>query len=339
MIRHTMVVGADDLSSAAGALVCRDLSLSTATGPASIRRGTPVDDALVATLAKQPGARLEVVLPEAGELAQGDASREFAETIVGDGLAIDPPHQGQCVVRASGPGVLRVAASRVARINRRRAILLVTALDGRVVNAEDTVGIVKAAHLWTSSEEIARSGRVAGRAPVLRVAPFTARQAAFLAGPRIRARNFRAASDNLRGLLQNFGIDLTTASQISDDPAAIAQAYRGFLDNGVDIVLIGGSIALDPGDPFLVALERVEASLDCLGAPIDPGTMFWVATARATVVFGLASCELYGRRSILDLVLPYAAAKEPVTSDLLAELGYGGLLEQTFDARRGPASQ
>ena len=52
--------------------------------------------------------------------------------------------------------------------------------------------------------------------------------------------------------------------------------------------------------------------------------------------FGLASCELYGRTSVLDLMLPYALAREPITAPLLAQLGYGGLLGNTMRARRRP---
>jgi hypothetical protein len=73
----------------------------------------------------------------------------------------------------------------------------------------------------------------------------------------------------------------------------------------------------------------------CRGAPIDPGTMFWVAYVGKTACFGLASCEMYGRLSILDLILPYALAGEPITPGLVADLGYGGLLQQTYAARRG----
>ncbi len=335
MIRRTFTVGVDDLSSASGALVCRDLPLPTGAGPASVRRGTIVDDALCTTLTRHPGVHLDVVLPEPGELEQGEASLRFARSIVGAGLEIDPPHQGQCVVRAARKGLLRVFGSRVSRVNRRGAILLATALDGRVVNETDTVAIVKAARLWTPATDVDRSRRVAGAEPILRVAPFTVKSAAFLAGPRIRPANFALATDNLRGLLSDYGVGLAVAQRISDDSPSIAAAYRQCLDAGAEIVLIGGSIALDPSDPFIVALEQVRATLVCRGAPIDPGTMFWVGYAGPAVFFGLASCELYGRRSILDLLLPYAVAKEPVTPGLLAELGYGGLLDQTFAARRG----
>ncbi len=336
VIRRTFTVGVDDLTAAIGALVCRDLPLATGAGPASIRRGAIVDDTLCSTLAKHSGARLEVVVSEPGELEQGEASLQFARSIVGDGLTVDPPHQGQCVVRAMTTGVLRVCSNRVARVNRHCAILLVTALDGRVVDEADTVAIVKAAQLWTPLAELERARRLAGPRPFLRVAPFTARFAGFLAGPRIRPTNFAMAAENLRGLLGSFGVDLVTAQRVSDDIPSIVTAYRQCLDLGAEIILIGGSIVLDPSDPFVVALEEIHATLECRGAPIDPGTMFWVAYAGPTVLFGLASCELYGRRSILDLVLPYAVAKEPITHALLADLGYGGLLDQTFAARRKP---
>jgi hypothetical protein len=61
--------------------------------------------------------------------------------------------------------------------------------------------------------------------------------------------------------------------------------------------------------------------------------MFWVAYAGDVPILGLASCEMYGRLSILDLLLPYALAGEPITRGLLADLGYGGLLHTTQTAR------
>lgn len=337
VIRRTLLVGTDDLTIARGALVCRDLPISAAAGPASIRRGTPVDDVLLTTLARQPGTRLTVVLPEEGELAQGDASLRFARAIVGSGLVVDAPHQGQCIVRAETAGVLRVQPNRVVQINRLATILLATALDGRVVDAGDTVAVVKATQLWTPAPDLHRSLSAAGAEPVLRLARFTLRQAAFLAGPRLRPANVAAASENLRGLLSSYGLTLAT-QRVDDDPEAISRAYRACVNDTVEMVLVGGSIALDPGDPFLVALDSIGARLVCRGAPVDPGTMFWVANVGSTIFFGLASCELYGRRSVLDLLLPYAAAGEPITQDLLAELGYGGLLEHTLDARHRPRS-
>jgi hypothetical protein len=238
------------------------------------------------------------------------------------------------IVHAARPGVARIRGDMVRQINARRAVLVASALDGRVVETGDAVAVVKAAGLWLSGADLAGTLDLIAEPAAVRVAAFRARRAGFLAGPRTRVGNIDVAAGNLRVALARFGTDLVEIRQIDDDPAAIATAYREMVDSGIEIILIAGSIVLDPGDPFLVALSSAGGRTTCLGAPIDPGTMFWVGYLENTALLGLASCEMYGRISVLDLVLPYAAAGEAITSDLLAELGYGGLLDQTFGARQ-----
>jgi hypothetical protein len=223
----------------------------------------------------------------------------------------------------------------VARVNRLGSALPATSLDGRLVATGDTVGIVKAARLWVPPSEIERVARLGRGTPTLRVAPFVVRHAAFLAGQRIRPANVAVATASLRTKLARFGTELDRAEQVVDDPEAIARSMGAAIAAGAEVLLVAGSIVLDPGDPFLRALERLRARVICRGAPIDPGTMFWVAYVEKTACFGLASCEMYGRLSILDLILPYALAGEPITPGLVADLGYGGLLQQTYAARRG----
>ena len=42
-------------------------------------------------------------------------------------------------------------------------------------------------------------------------------------------------------------------------------------------------------------------------------------------VVGLPGCVMYAKRTIFDIVLPFLLADEPVTADMLASLGNGGL--------------
>jgi len=334
MIRRSVTPATGDFESVRGSIVCRDVSITSPTESITIRRGALVDEALWQTVAGDPSATLDVVIPEDGEIEQGETSWTFAQSIAGENVVVERPHQGQCILRAATPGLLRVSGTQVSRVNRRGTILLATALDGRVVTEGDTLAIVKAASLWTRSEDLRRSLRISRREPIFRVARFIARSAAFLAGSRIRSRNFSIAQSNLRRMLGSFGGNLALTRQIADDPDTISHEYRKAMALGADVVLVGGSIVLDPGDPFVVALEGVGGRLVCRGAPVDPGTMFWVAYAGSTVFLGLASCELYGRKTVFDLVLPYVMAKEELSTTLLGELGYGGLLAQTFAARR-----
>src|SRR5262249_57704269 len=136
-----------------------------------------------------------------GEVAEREGSVRLAAARAGPGVQTEPPHQGQVVLRASEPGLLRVAGRQVVRFNRVGAALLATSLDGRVVDAGETVGIVKAARLWNPAEALRRAEEVVGGAPLLRVAPFVVRDAAFLAGQRIRTANFQAAPGHFRKTL------------------------------------------------------------------------------------------------------------------------------------------
>jgi hypothetical protein len=285
------------------------------------------------SLTRQPGLRLEVVQPEPGEVTQPEASRLIAEAVTGSGLVAEPPHQGQVLVRAAIDGLLRVRGSGVVEANALGAVLLVTALDGRRVTVGKAVALVKAASLWVGLAELDRTRVKIGDSPLLHVAPFVVREAAFLAGPNVRKANVTAAAASLGRTLGRFNTSLIAAEQVMDDPPAIASAYHRLQHAGAEVILIGGSIVLDPGDPFLVAVELLGGEIVCRGAPVDPGTMFWVARVGSGILLGLASCEMYGRLSVLDLILPFALARETITPELFAELGYGGLLEQTYRAR------
>jgi hypothetical protein len=335
MIRKSVKIGEGSIEAIRGAVLCRDLSVERGGQTTTFRRGTTVDDALIATLNTRAGTSLEVVVAEPGELSQGEASLRAAQALAGSGVQVAPPHQGQCVLRAAQNGLLRVDQMAIRGANRTGVLLVATGLDGRVVRQGDTLAIVKAAHLWVDESALERTLAPIASVSALRVAPFQRRKAAFLAGQRIRPANFEAAQANLRATLAQFGVELVAQKYLlRDNPSEIDEAIQCSLAQGAELILIAGSILLDPEDPYVRAAQKLPAVSLETGAPIDPGTMFWVADNGQAILFGLASCELYGRLSILDLLLPYAIAKERIDRPLLAELGYGGLLEQTFLARR-----
>jgi len=332
--RRTFRVG-EDPGTVPGALLCRDLSLVGTAPRLTVRRGTPLDN----TLARLPdgfdGLEIAIVVPAPGDVAQPDASALLARHVAGPGLLLNPPHQGQVNVRAAGPGLLRVRADQVARLNRTGVVLLATALDGRVVEANETLAIVKAPALFVPRQRIERALVSLGGESVLRVAPFRGTRVGILAGTRVGPANLAVAVDRLGASLARYGAAVTGVRHLEEDePRGIAVAYRLLLEAGAEVVLVAGSIVLDPGDPFMLAARRIGGRFVARGAPVDPGTMFWLAYIGPVPLLGLASCELYGRVSVLDLLLPYALAGEPITHGLMGGLGYGGLLSETQAARR-----
>jgi hypothetical protein len=320
-----------------GAVLCRDLQLESGGQRVSFRRGIPLDEALGEIPEDAGDPELHFLVPDEGDITQEDASERLAKRMVGDGLESTEPHQGQVDLRAGISGVLRIRPDVVTCLNQSRLALIATGLDGRVVEAGETVAIVNASELLVPSGELDSLTASLGDEPVIQIAPFIRSKVALIAGDRIREANLNVSSKHLAAGLERFGADLSDVRKIPDDPEGIAGVYNELIDSGIELILVAGSIVLDPEDPYLTALELIDAELVRRGAPIDPGTMFWVAQKDDVPFFGLASCEMYGKLSIIDLFLPYALAGQTIDNELISRLGYGGLLNDTHVVRR-PAS-
>lgn len=325
----------DDPTRLPGAVLCRDATATVDGRAVTVRRGATLEEALERLPADQPGLELTVLVPAEDELPQPDASEMLARGLAGDGIDAQPPHQGQVNLLAADFGLLRVGFAAVERLNRTGVALVASALDGRVVEGGETVAVVKAPALFVERRRIERALATLHGEPVLRVAPFTVRKVDMLAGERIRPRNLEQATKHLSRNVARFGAELDRVERLDrDDTPEIVARYRQMLDEGAGVILVAGSIMLDPEDPYMVAARQIGAHFVCQGAPIDPGTMFWLAYVDDVPILGLASCELYGRTSILDLLLPYTLAEERISRRLMSELGYGGLLSETQQARR-----
>lgn len=313
----------------------------------TVRRGTKLHDAarqLPASVKEQRRIRFEVLERGAGDIGQSKASECVARAISGPGIELDGPHQGQMNLKAAHGGILRISSSDVIRLNRSGVVSIASALDGRVIETGETAAVVKAPHLFERQRVVERALAGNRSRPIIDIHPFVHRHAVLIAGTRIRARNLTISSGLMGEELGRFEASLVDIRHLEqDDPELIAQTYQEVLNEGAELILVAGTIMLDPRDPYIVAVKQVGGEVLQEGAPVDPGTMFWLAylpgAPGMVPLFGLASCELYGRTSILDLLLPYALADQMITPELLAELGYGGLLVETQAARRPPGWQ
>ncbi len=106
-----------------------------------------------------------------------------------------------------------------------------------------------------------------------------------------------------------------------------------FLASGVDVILAAGGNTIDPLDPLLLALSDVGAEMIHFGAPSHPGSMFWLAQAGDTPIVNLASCSMYSKATVADLVLPLVMTGKQVRRSDIVEIGYGGLLERDMAFR------
>jgi molybdopterin biosynthesis enzyme len=269
-----------------------------------------------------------VLIPEAGDLHEDDASCRLAAAVAGPGTILRGPNESRVDLLADTDGVVRVDVVGLERFNRIDPLELFTVFDGQVVRSGDLVASVKVAPHVVPEAVVEAGERVAAKAPLVSVASFAAKRVAVLvketvAGP-ARERFERSVRQKIEGL----GSTIVGIVYVEDEPLSVRAALRPFVRgrNAVDLVLTAGGASTDPEDPFFVALHDLGGRVVRQGVPAHPGSMLWLGRVGRTALLGLPTCGAYSRVTAADLLIPRLLAGDPPTAATVAKLGHGGVL-------------
>lgn len=344
---HPVSLTAADLGGASPApvagLVLTHTVVDPATGRRRFRKGQVLTEAdrLALAACLEAGMPIHAVRLEPGDVLEDPAAQRLAAALIGEGDGIAPrkPVQSRVNMEATRKGLLRVDAEAVIALNRRDGIGVFTAVDRLPVLPGKVVAGAKIAPVAIPGAVLdeAESWLANRPGPALEVKPFTPHRAGVIVteglDPRVRDR-FEEA---VRRKLAWYGSEVLHFDHIPSDPEAVAHAACALLADGADLLLSAGGNMMDPLDPTQRALPAFDAEVVRLGAPAHPGSMFWLGYTGAGVpIVNLASCSMYSRSTVADLVLPWVMAGEHITADDFAALGYGGLLDRTTSWRFPP---
>ena len=316
-----------------GAIVTHEVRVP---GGGRLRKGRPIgcEDLELIPRLDRP---VHAVRLEPGDIHEDDAARWLARIVGGPHLQARDPVQSRVNIVATARGLLRVDAEAVGKLNALAPIGVFTMLDrvpvvpGKIVAGTKIATVAVEQAILEEAEAFARDRP----GPVLEVKPFLPHRAGVvvtedLAGP-LRDRFERS----VRQKMTWYGSEIVRFAYIQAESAIVAETARALLDEGADLILVAGGNMMDPLDPTLVAMPAIAAELTRLGAPAHPGSMFWMGEipALGIPVVNLASCSMYSRSTVADLVLPWVMAGERVTAADIAALGYGGLLDRAMGWR------
>ena len=322
--------GSSDPQTAIGAIFTTDIPLDDKRR--RFRKGNRITLADLADL-----ARVEQVLHltqlDPGDMHEDEAAIALGQAITGPGIDQKPPIQSRVNLIAARKGLLRVNREAVVALNRLPGISVFSLLDRVAVVPGKNVAGAKITPVAIPAAVLAEAERIAAEESVIQVKPFAPKRVAVVTTEgleeKVRER-FRVAVEQKIGW---YGSVVTGITDLIDDPDRVAEAISGEIANGADLVLTGGGNSLDPLDPTLLALDEIDAEMIKFGAPAHPGSMFWLAYKGSTPIFNLASCSLYSRSTVADIILPWIMAGERVELDDMAEIGYGGLLDRDMTFR------
>jgi len=237
---------------------------------------------------------------------------------------------------AATRGLLRIDAATVIALNKVPAVSVFTLLDGIAVVPGKNVAGAKIAPVAIPRPVLDDALDMAAQGSIVTVKPFLPKRVAVISTEGLEdavRERFRSAVEKK---ISWYGSTVTGFMDLPDDVPMVAKALEDELANGADLILTGGGNSLDPLDPTLCALPTIGAEMIKFGAPAHPGSMFWFAKAGTVPIFNLASCSLYSRSTVADIVLPWIMADEDVQLDDLAGIGYGGLLDRDMAFRFPP---
>ncbi|MDP9362742.1 MAG: molybdopterin-binding protein [Chloroflexota bacterium] len=271
---------------------------------------------------------LHAVRLEAGDVHEDEAGRRLAAAVAGDGLSVRGPVQSRYNLVAAVKGLLRVDPDAITALNRLPGIAVFTLQDRLPVLPGRIVAGVKITPVAVPEATLREAEAMAAARPTLRVAAFRPLRVGVVTTEGLSEKLRERFRETVRRKLGWYGASVLRFEDLANDPDAVAPAIEGLIGDGADLVLTGGGNTIDPLDPTLVALPRIGAEIVKFGAPAHPGSMFWLARRGGVPIFNLASCSMYSKATVADLILPWIMAGERVSADDLAALGYGGLLDR-----------
>ena len=262
------------------------------------------------------------------------AGRRLAEAVAGSGLEIKGPVQSRYNLVATAKGLLRVDQAAVLAMNRLPGIAVFTlpdrlpVLPGKIVTGAKITPVAVPESVVAEAEAIA-----AAAGPIVAVHPFRSLLVGVMTTEGLAGRVRQRFQETVERKVGWYGGRVLRFEDVANEPGAVAATITGLIADGVDLVLAGGGNTIDPLDATLLALATVDAELVRFGAPAHPGSMFWLAYRGDVPIFNLASCSMYSKATVADLILPWIMVGERVSAEALAALGYGGLLDRGMNFR------
>ena len=315
---------------AVGMVLCHDITqiIKGVTKDAVFRKGHIIQPEDIPVLLSVGKDNIYVWENDDSMLHEDEAAEILRDMCMNDSMSASKPKEGKIELTAERDGLFLVDRERLRAVNSFGRMMIATRPGGVAVKAGDKLCGTRIIPLVIEKEAMAQAKAVAGDAPLLRLAEIKPKRFGLVTtGNEVYyGRIEDTFTPVIVEKLAQFGCEMAAHEVSNDDHEKITGIINKMLADGVDMVLCTGGMSVDPDDKTPLAIKNTGANIVSYGAPVLPGAMFLLAyTADGRPICGLPGCVMYAKRTIFDIVLPYLLADEPVTADILAGLGNGGL--------------
>lgn len=293
------------------------------------RRGHVISEA---DIEKLKDAGNYIVLVEEWEIDgvhEDEAALRMATACMGGNLICSKPNKGRVDLLSNIPGILRVKEDVVKRINLVDDIILATLPDFHGVRKGQRVASMKVVPLSVSTDTMQKVERMLNSAkPVIEIFPPSLRRVGvIITGTEIyEGRIEDSFLPALQRKFEEYGIKKIEESCIlPDDEEKIADTIIKYKNDGKELILVCGGMAVDASDVTASAIKKASCAIVRRGVPAFPGAMMMIAYLDEIPVLGLPACVIPDERTTFDLLLPKILVKKKLSAEEIAEIAPRGL--------------
>jgi molybdenum cofactor cytidylyltransferase len=324
-----MKFGETALDEAEGAI----LAHSRRVGPRTLKKGTVLSAADIATLRAAGIASVVTARLETGDLDENAAAALVARAAAGAQIRVGPAATGRCNLFAGVRGLAMFDPAVVDHVNLvDESVTVATVTPYQLVDVGDIVATVKVVTFGVAgsvAEACAHAASEGG--PLFWLAGLQPQKVGLIQTrlPGLKHRVIAKMVEVTRGRVVALGGSLTTTLVCDHSETAVAATLQQMQSVGCDIVLVlGASAIVDRRDVVPAAIERAGGTVEHFGMPVDPGNLMLLARLGAMRVLGLPGSARSARLHGFDWVLQRLHAGLDVTGADLMHMGVGGLLKE-----------
>ena len=315
---------------AVGQVLCHDITqiIRGVTKDAVFRKGHIIRPEDIPVLLSVGKDHIYVWENDGTMYHEDEAAEILRDICMGEGMSASEPKEGKIELTAARDGLFLVDREKLRAVNSLGRMMIATRPGGVAVKAGAKLCGTRIIPLVIEKEAMERAKEAAGPEPILSLKPIKPKKYGVVTtGNEVfYGRIEDTFTPVIVEKLAAFGCEMVAHEISNDEHERITGCINKMLGSGCEMVLCTGGMSVDPDDKTPLAIKNTGADIVSYGAPVLPGAMFLLSyMADGRPVVGLPGCVMYAKRTIFDIVLPYLLADEPVTADMLASLGNGGL--------------
>lgn len=274
--------------------------------------------------------RIFVLELDEGQIHEDDAAEAMASLVQHQSIVKSVAHEGKVQLKAAFDGLLQIDVRTLETLNTLEQLVVATKRTDSPVHSGDLVASLKAIPLVVSVTQLSFMQEVLAKSmePLLQVAPYQSMTVGIVTtGSEVfKGRIKDRFGPVLQERLSKFPVTIREQVIVDDQMDDIVAAIRGFLQQGVKLVLVTGGMSVDPDDCSPAAIREVATDVVTYGMPILPGAMTMLAYHQEAVIMGLPGGVIYDAYTAFDVLFPRILAGVRPTRRDIAALAHGGLL-------------